>query len=221
MNLKQAFLYKIPFFHSHLLLKMITYENTYAVNEAELERLKNALKLLSEAEKHLRVSSERSSWFTATLLQLSSVPSPDPNQPGSSRRQSSRTSEDPLSTCNDVIAQKLRPDPLLKLRRSTSPVSLHRALHRNSFSEDDLLSLNSKPAHELFMNGDSLSVSDDNFVAETLKSNMLDDIWIRCIGRCHSKTLRHLLRSDGKLVLISKVEGTYIMMIQVLRINHR
>ncbi|KAK1383628.1 hypothetical protein POM88_021363 [Heracleum sosnowskyi] len=61
--------------------------NEAAVNEAELERLKHALKLLSEAEKHMRVSSERSTWFTATLLQLGSVPSPDPTQSGRSRGQ--------------------------------------------------------------------------------------------------------------------------------------
>ena len=79
------------------------------MNEAELDRLKHALHLLSEAQKHLRVSSEKSTWFTATLLQLGSVPSPVPIQT-ESRRQSSRTTEDPLSTFNNVISQKLGPD---------------------------------------------------------------------------------------------------------------
>ncbi|KAL8156090.1 hypothetical protein AgCh_001249 [Apium graveolens] len=183
-----------------------------SLNEAELERLKHALKLLSEAEKHMRVSNERSTWFTATLLQLGSVPLPEASQSGSSRRQSSRTNEDPLSTCNDEVAQ-------FTLRRSTSPVSLHRAPHRNSFSQDDLLSPSSKPALKLFMNSDSLSVSDDNLVAETTKSNMLGDIWIRCIGRCHSKTLRHLLHNYGKLVLISEVEGAFVAYIAFTNSN--
>ncbi|KAL7603852.1 hypothetical protein Lser_V15G16396 [Lactuca serriola] len=40
---------------------------------------------LSESEKQLRLSSERSTWFTATLLQLGSVPSADLTPSGSSR----------------------------------------------------------------------------------------------------------------------------------------
>nr|KAJ0197191.1 hypothetical protein LSAT_V11C700364370 [Lactuca sativa] len=57
-------------------------------DEAEIERLKHALKLLSESEKQLRLSSERSTWFTTTLLQLGSVPSADPTPSGSSRTSS-------------------------------------------------------------------------------------------------------------------------------------
>lgn len=185
-----------------------------SLNEAELERLKHALKLLSEAEKHLRVSSERSTWFTATLLQLGSVPSPEPTQSVSSRRQSSRTTdEDPSSTSKEVISQKLKPDTQYTSRRSTSPLSLHKAAHRKSTSQDGTLSLNSKPAHSQYLNADSLSTSHGHFVAETTKSDMLDDIWNRCIERCHSKTLRQLLHNYGKLVSISEVEGAFVVYI--------
>ena len=44
----------------------------FPVTECELERLQQALKILSDAEKQLKVSSERSTWFTAALLQLGS-----------------------------------------------------------------------------------------------------------------------------------------------------
>ncbi|KAF2317319.1 hypothetical protein GH714_020125 [Hevea brasiliensis] len=73
-----------------------------SLTEAELERLKHALKLLSEAEKQLRVSSDRSTWFTATLLQLGSVPSPDLTQSSSSRRQSSGTTEEDPSSASEL-----------------------------------------------------------------------------------------------------------------------
>jgi len=36
--------------------------------DAELERLQQALKILSDAEKQIRVSSERPTWFTAALV---------------------------------------------------------------------------------------------------------------------------------------------------------
>ncbi|KAJ3671564.1 hypothetical protein LUZ60_007643 [Juncus effusus] len=42
------------------------------LTEGELERLQQALKILSDAEKQIRLSSERSTWFTAVLLQLGS-----------------------------------------------------------------------------------------------------------------------------------------------------
>nr|KAJ0201652.1 hypothetical protein LSAT_V11C600334990 [Lactuca sativa] len=60
-------------------------DSLFDVTEAEIERLKHALKILSESEKQLRLSSERSTWFTSTLLQLGSVPSADPTPSGSSR----------------------------------------------------------------------------------------------------------------------------------------
>ena len=43
---------------------------------SEVNRLQEALGILSDAEKQLRVSSERSTWFTAALLQLGCGRSP-------------------------------------------------------------------------------------------------------------------------------------------------
>ncbi|XP_042433279.1 protein STICHEL-like [Zingiber officinale] len=42
----------------------------HSLTEAELDRLKQALKIISDAERQLRCSSERSTWFTAALLRL-------------------------------------------------------------------------------------------------------------------------------------------------------
>ncbi|KAK2993648.1 hypothetical protein RJ640_019288 [Escallonia rubra] len=191
-----------------------------SLNEAELERLKHALKLLSEAEKQLRVSSERSTWFTATLLQLGSVPSPDPTHSGSSRRQSSKTTEeDPSSTLGDSIAQKERCGAHHVSRKSTSPMPLPISAHRNSatqedpFSQNDAGSFNPNPTHSQLMAASA--VSHDDFTDGTTNSggmnlNMLNNIWVRCIERCHSKTLRQLLHTYGKLVSISEVAGVFV-----------
>ncbi|KAK2425238.1 AAA-type ATPase family protein [Trifolium repens] len=72
----------------------------------------NALKLLSEAEKLSRTSSERSTWFTVTLLQLGSQPSSDHTQSSSSsRRQSCKTTEDdPSSGSRDISSFKHKSD---------------------------------------------------------------------------------------------------------------
>ncbi|XP_068464903.1 protein STICHEL-like 2 isoform X2 [Phaseolus vulgaris] len=42
-------------------------------SEADLQRLSHALRILSESEKQLRISKNQTTWFTAALLQLSSV----------------------------------------------------------------------------------------------------------------------------------------------------
>ncbi|KAG8364021.1 hypothetical protein BUALT_Bualt19G0082900 [Buddleja alternifolia] len=168
-----------------------------SLSERELDRLKHALSLLSEAEKHLRVSSERSTWFTATLLQLGSMPSPDRTHSGSSRRQSSKATED-----DNVIM--LRADTQSAREKSGSPKSFPKG------------SFDSNPNNQSqFVGGDvSTILIDDGKSGRTnlrwMNSKMLMNVWIECIEKCHSKTLRQLLHSYGRLVSISEVKGGFI-----------
>ncbi|XP_054777875.1 protein STICHEL-like isoform X1 [Prosopis cineraria] len=191
-----------------------------SLNESELWRLKHALKLLSEAEKQFRTSSERSTWFTATLLQLGSMPSPDLIQSGSSRRQSCKTSEyDPSSASREVTVPKHSSDVRYISRMSTSPTSQQRPVNGNSrhqrdvSSKSDGFSLSSKPSSSPVLGDDDATPasSDDliigNMMLRCVNSGKLHDIWASCIGRCHSKTLRQLLHNHGKLVSICEVEG--------------
>jgi hypothetical protein len=192
------------------------------VTEAELERLKHALRLLSEAEKQLRVSSERSTWFTATLLQLGSMPSPDFTQSGSSRRQSCKTTEDdPSSASREVAACRQKPDAQYMPRKPTSPASLRKAISANPnhlgelLSRVDVFSSNSKHSQSQSVDGGALAASCDdvmvgNMMFKCINSEKLDDVWANCIERCHSMTLRQLLDAHGKLLSISEVEGKLI-----------
>ncbi|XP_022929429.1 protein STICHEL [Cucurbita moschata] len=166
-----------------------------SLSETEVERLKHALKFLSEAEKQLRVSSERSTWFTATLLQLGSITSPDFTQTGSSRRQSCKTTDgDPSSTSNGKIAYKQMSLAQLMPPKLGSPAS---STHKQSIEGKDV----------------SFSREDAtlrNMVYRCKNSEKLDSIWVHCIERCHSKTLRQLMYAHGKLLSISESEGTLI-----------
>ncbi|XP_030539255.1 protein STICHEL [Rhodamnia argentea] len=178
------------------------------LSDSELERLKHALKLLSEAEKQLRVSNERSTWFTATLLQLGSVPSPEASNSSSSQKQSSRTTEDPSSAARGYTSYKRKSDSRYAPQESASPVSL-------------LEEANSSPCHQ----GTALSLINDHTfrtrgthagglggtMFKTTSLEKLNDIWIRCIERCHSKTLRQLLHVHGKLISISETEGVLVV----------
>lgn len=191
-----------------------------SVTEAELERLKHALKILSEAEKQLRVSSERSTWFTATLLQLGSVPSPDLSH-SCSRRHSCKTTEDDsssASTSREAATYKQKLDGHYMLQKSTHHASVQKAPIDNSNHQGDLSSrnngfgINTKPSHDQFRDSGASTpfcekVMAGNMILRCVNSGKLEDVWAQCIERCHSKTLRQLLHSHGKLVSISEAEA--------------
>ncbi|CAI8615860.1 unnamed protein product [Vicia faba] len=187
-----------------------------SLNEVELERLKNALKLLSEAEKQLRTSSERSTWFTATLLQLGSVPSSDITQSSSSRRQSYKTTEDePSSASRDFTSFKHKSGLQYMSQKSTPTASHQKAVNGSSGLQIDGFGLKSKPSNSPVINDGSTVVSSDDLIVgntmfRCIDSEKLCDIWACCIERCHSKTLRHLLQDYGKLVSISEVQGVLV-----------
>lgn len=180
-----------------------------------MDRLKHALKLLSEADKQLRTSSEQSTWFTATLLQLGSVPSPDPSLSGSSRRQSSKTIlEVPPSTTREVNSYHFSPNGYAL---PTTSRSLLKASQRDSTSqEEQLLGLDSNATHTQYIDGSPQNVSHNDSAVETTSSSsansgILNDIWMQCIEKCHPSNLRQLLHTYGKLVSISEVEGIILI----------
>ncbi|RAL52753.1 hypothetical protein DM860_007521 [Cuscuta australis] len=151
-----------------------------SLSEMEVDRLRYALKLLSDAEKQLRVSSERSTWFTATLLQLGSAPSPDhQTHSGSSRRQSSKA---PMEEEDSSQKQKGR-----------SKAS-NRILVGDEVGHSKAAAAQNK-----------LTVS-----RRCLDTNVLDDVWRRCIEKCHSNTLKQILHTHGTLVSMSEIEGVFV-----------
>ncbi|XP_073028211.1 protein STICHEL-like [Primulina eburnea] len=193
------------------------------LSDREVDRLKRALTLLSEAEKHLRLSSERSTWFTATLLQLGSMPSPDQSHSGSSRRQSSKaTEENRISIHKEAAAQKQRTDGQFIPDKLSSPSSfVITAAHRNSTNKENPVSLTSAASFDSNTNqnqslsGEGLRYLRDDFrngksSSRSMDSKTLIDIWLQCVEKCHSQTLRQLLHSYGKLVSISEFKGGFV-----------
>ncbi|KAK4799708.1 hypothetical protein SAY86_025073 [Trapa natans] len=185
--------------------------------EAEPKRLKHALKLLSEAEKQLRVTNDRSTWFTATLLRLGSVSSTDFSQSSSGRRQSSRSTEEDHS-CDSVeyLYRRESDSPI----RSASPASLPKKLNgglshqANVTPQIDNSISKMKVSHKGCMNGCYSDTSIDaigrNSLFKSANFTKLNNIWEQCIERCHSKTLKQLLHSHGKLVSIAEAEGILV-----------
>ncbi|GMH25661.1 hypothetical protein Nepgr_027504 [Nepenthes gracilis] len=189
-----------------------------SLTEAELETLKHALKLLSEAEKQLRVSSERSTWFTATLLQLGSVTSQEFTLSGSSRRHSSKsTEEDPSTASRDAPGCMLKSDARYVAYRPTSASLLIEGIQSQVHHVNRLLLMDGVGSDSMTTHSQSVDsvdttasrddLEDKNMALSCTNLDSLDDLWLQCIERCHSKTLRQLLHTHGKLVSISKVDG--------------
>lgn len=191
------------------------------MTEAELERLKQALKILSEAEKQLRVSSERSTWFTAALLQLGSGHSLYSTYSSSDRKRSrKKVKEDTSDSATETSIIGNKRDGLHVLRKSNS-ASMLRTVNgyssplgnpSSSMSIIEYSGSDALPTGSKFVESSALAASCNDTEASKmafgcLSLDRLDDLWRRCIERCHSKTLKQLLYSNGKLVSLSEIEG--------------
>ncbi|TVU49304.1 hypothetical protein EJB05_00612 [Eragrostis curvula] len=194
------------------------------ITDAELERLQQALKILSDAEKQIRLSSERSTWFTAALLQLGSGHNSEITQSRSSSKQSAKaTSETMMEVVRESSASRTTSHPLFNFRDSKK-TSDHKTTSGHS-SPQGLASLSSRIRTNDSMvygecrSGDrglqsaQTSISCEQRPANSGISDNLARIWRKCIENCHSKTLRQLLYDHGKLASVKECEGSIVAFI--------
>ncbi|KAK3136342.1 hypothetical protein QOZ80_5BG0432140 [Eleusine coracana subsp. coracana] len=191
-----------------------------SLTDAELERLQQALKILSDAERQIRLSSERPTWFTAALLQLGCGHSSDMIQPGSSTREP--------KTGNDAVSEAARESSLS--RNISHPISAFGISNRtldcktvSAHSSPQVLAshssrsrLNDSLVYGEFKSVDRFRPNDSCSEQWALLSGNLDNlsqVWTRCIENCHSKTLKQLLLDHGKLVSIRQLEGYVVAFI--------
>ncbi|CAN6458212.1 unnamed protein product [Victoria cruziana] len=193
-----------------------------SLTEAELESLRHALKILSEAEKQLRLSSDRSTWFTAALLQIGSN-----NQPSLAPNKTNQNIEDAiggLKEHNDVpiegtIQRKVTGSVNKHDEAASLPISV--SANENAScpgvpsSSDSKMDINDNLlTYSKSMEGAS-AVADEDVQSNVsgflhISACEMDEIWRRVVQRCHSKALRQLLFSDGKLLSIYKENGALI-----------
>ncbi|RCV27625.1 hypothetical protein SETIT_5G339200v2 [Setaria italica] len=191
------------------------------ITDAELERLQQALRILSDAEKQIRLSSERSTWFTAALLQLGSGHNSEITQSRSSSKQSAKaTSETMMEAVRESSASRTTSHPLFAFRDSKKALDL-KTTSGHSSPQGPSLSSRMKP-NDNFIYGECRSVdralldsAQTSIPSEQRNTNSgisdnLTRIWMKCIENCHSKTLRQLLYDHGKLASVKECEGTII-----------
>ncbi|MCD7458180.1 hypothetical protein HAX54_037499 [Datura stramonium] len=156
-----------------------------SVTEIELDRLKHALSFFPRQKNNLG----------SRLIQEAVT---DP-------KSSKTTEDDPSSTSREAISRQ-RTDTHYAPHKSGSPSSFAKANRRNSASKE--LAISS-------MNGEALGgqhndIKDSKTASRCPNTNVLDDIWMRCIDKCHSNTLKQLLHTCGTLLSISEVEGGFV-----------
>ncbi|CAN6357933.1 unnamed protein product [Urochloa humidicola] len=197
-----------------------------SLTDAELERLQQALKILSDAEKQIRVSSERPTWFTAALLQLGCGHSSDMNQPENSTREHPKGANDAMSeaaretSSSRTVSHSLPAFGISKKTLEHKAISVHSSLQvlashsSRSRLNDNLIYVECRPVDRVPLNSNQLNgnCSKQRALINENPDN-LAQIWIRCIENCHSKTLQQLLLDHGKLVSIRQFEGHTIAFI--------
>ncbi|XP_020252955.1 protein STICHEL-like isoform X2 [Asparagus officinalis] len=173
----------------------------FRVNEDELKRLEKALKILSDAEKQLRFSSERSTWFTAALLQLGSSQSAEFTQSSSSSKHSTKEINDGIDSGAKDSSFTVQGSSSARVSRANSGYSSPQSCS-SSYKVPRNVKLTSARLHgnDTYGPGAIMCISPDKLAL----------MWRRCIQKCHSETLRQLLSSNGKLVSISETKSTLI-----------
>ncbi|KAG6505171.1 hypothetical protein ZIOFF_037524 [Zingiber officinale] len=192
--------------------KLATQQGTEApyvkniLTEVKLDRLLQALQILSDAEKQLSLSSEPSTWFTAALIKLSSH-NTEPNTPSSC----SRISNEKLNDASNKLkhASKNITSSISKVKSgSYSTQGSHLIGSITKMKTDS--SVSSMESHGTSEEDHHSNEYTNRKVLEYASSEKLEMIWRDCIEKCYIKELKQLLAFHLKLVEIKESESALI-----------
>ncbi|XP_019169377.1 PREDICTED: protein STICHEL-like 3 isoform X2 [Ipomoea nil] len=164
-----------------------------ALSKDDMEKLRQALKTLSEAEKQLRTSNDRLTWLTAALLQL--APDQQYVLPTSS---SAGTSLDQSPIGLNYRGGRERP------RKSNAECSEVLPRERTKIKVESFQTGSTSDSY----NGSKTRGTVDNRklgsrqVSGKLR-NELEEIWLAVLEKIHINSLKQFLYQEGKLISVS------------------
>ena len=183
------------------------------VSKEDMEKLRQALKTLSEAEKQLRMSNDKLTWLTAALLQL--APDQQYILPISSAATSSHHSPLPL---NDVGGRDVarKGGELVELRNNSGGLE---NLHVGSSGDFETgimngLNLNRKRHSVAGMAPQQTSTVSTDLIRVTGRQNLvknrkgIEEIWLEVLEKIQVSGLKEFLYQEGKLISVSFGAGT-------------
>lgn len=190
-----------------------------AVTELGSERFQQALRILSDAERQLSLSCDRSTWFTAALLRLGSTHNPQTSAPNDNNKIKSNEEES-----NTDASSKRKQASLGKNSSGHSlPIlsSLPGARIGFCSAQDSSCSSSKgkKPPIDALLwcsvDSEKRSQEDAQWSVHTSRKvvpgcaspGKLELIWRSCIRSCHFQLLQKLLSEQLKLISVKKSEG--------------
>uniref|UniRef100_A0ACD5VTH9 Uncharacterized protein n=1 Tax=Avena sativa TaxID=4498 RepID=A0ACD5VTH9_AVESA len=167
------------------------------LSKNDMEKLRQALKTLSEAEKQLRVSNDKATWLTAALLQLA----PD--------KQYMLSSSSTSSSLNHGVLPGSFPD---------KDVAWHSAIEHNGNVASTSYGEKRTIEHTSHRSGLLASAGKANERAKHSKTEN-EMIWQAVLESIQSDTLRKMMAKEGKLKSVSLGTAPTVQLIFSSRVN--
>ncbi|KAG8385396.1 hypothetical protein BUALT_Bualt03G0038700 [Buddleja alternifolia] len=159
-----------------------------ALSKEDMEKLRQALKTLSEAEKQLRVSNDRMTWLTAALLQL--APDQQYMLPGSSADTSLNHS--PVVLNNTVLRERPR-------KSNAEMPNLGAGYNGDVY-------YNAKLKGSVGMDGKGHLGGRQVYSASNNKNQMnqeIEEIWLEVLEKIPINTIKEFMYQEAKLISLS------------------
>ncbi|XP_052478242.1 protein STICHEL-like 3 isoform X2 [Gossypium raimondii] len=169
------------------------------LSKEDMEKLRQALKTLSEAEKQLRMSNDKLTWLTAALLQL--APDQQYILPISSAGTSSHHSPLPLSDVD-------RRHDVRKSSRGLSKNARPENLHAGSLGNFETGMVNGIHFDRKRHAASGMAPQQTSIVFTERQNlvknrNGIEEIWLQVLEKIQVSGLKEFLYSEGKLISVS------------------
>lgn len=222
---------------SHLMVRsscLLTEVSGLAAAKEEQHRLRLALKILSDAEKQLRVAADRATWLTAALLQFAPDRSFFPSQVNTSAAPSPIAPESAGPAVNYPIYDQDPSEPE-EAQLAPEPVAVGDSFETYSESkknpspdpspeeEENVITLSEQKLEEAWAGEpqQQVVVEDDRELSETQRAaehpvefqvfqgEALAELWKRVVLEVAPRNLKNLLQTHGRLVAAGVAVGKH------------
>ncbi|KAL5096940.1 hypothetical protein RYX36_001267 [Vicia faba] len=170
------------------------------LSKEDMEKLRQALKTLSEAEKQLRMSNDKLTWLTAALLQLA----PD-QQYGLPTSSDNSFHHSPFALNNGNVKEATRntSNPVEipnRTRRKSMDARIENSIAGNSTDRRHSVS-GFPPQHTCSHSTDKTRINERQNSDKNRKE--IEEIWLEVLERINYPGLKEFLYKAGKLIFIS------------------
>ncbi|XP_028056907.1 protein STICHEL-like 3 isoform X1 [Camellia sinensis] len=186
-----------------------------SLSKEDMEKLRQALKTLSEAEKQLRMSNDRLTWLTAAMLQLAPdqqymLPSSSADtsfnhspsvQRNSGRRERPRKSNvEHSEMLNTERGFPLHDTKIENLQAGSSSDAYHNAKMKGNTDRRKHAAAVMVPQQTFTLSADMNRTNSRLLSARVNKE--IEDIWLEVLEKIQIKGIKDFLYQEGKLILV-------------------